>query len=133
MSISLIKKNRVCEPRKGIKKARASVPSETVAPQSRYNYHPISMGKGRQKKRHRQAISEKYYRKMINLTFPHYIYNNPDRRDVSIPIAQHDSSRYLSMIHPDISACSITILLSSTKRSPWKRQLTKTDYKLAEN
>lgn len=33
-------------------------------------------------------------------------------------------SRYLSMIHPDISAASITILLSSTKWSPWKRQLT---------
>jgi hypothetical protein len=39
LSISFIKKNRVCEPRKGIKKARASVPSETVAHQSRYNYH----------------------------------------------------------------------------------------------
>ena len=38
LSISFIKKNRVCEPRKGIKKARASVPSETVAPQRRYNY-----------------------------------------------------------------------------------------------
>lgn len=61
------------------KKARASVPSETVAPQSRYNYHPISMGKGRQKERHHQAIEGKCYRKIANLTFPHYIYNIPDR------------------------------------------------------
>lgn len=51
----------------------------TVAPQSRYNYHPISMGKGRQKERHHQAIEWKCYRKIANLTFPHYIYNIPDR------------------------------------------------------
>lgn len=84
---------------------------------------------------------------MINLTFPHYIYNIPDSRYASIPISQHDSSRYLCSLHPDISACSIqislpassrylsllhpdisaasiTILLSSTKWSPRKRQLT---------
>lgn len=64
----------------------------TVAPQRRYNYDHLTMGKGRQKERYHQAISGKYYRKMINLTFPHYIYNIPDSRDVSIPIVQQPSS-----------------------------------------
>ncbi len=50
----------------------------TVAPQRRL-LRSFSMGKGRQKERHHQAIEGKCYRKMINLTFPHYIYNIPDR------------------------------------------------------
>lgn len=36
---------------------------------------------------------------MINLTFPHYIYNIPDSRYASIPVSQPDSSRYLSSLY----------------------------------
>lgn len=50
----------------------------TVAPQRRL-LRSLSMGKGRQKERLHQAIGGKYYRKIANLTFPHYIYNIPDR------------------------------------------------------